>query len=171
MDTSSAIVPCLQAARPSENRLFHFGKSSHRRLTDNLFKSLNTEHVSGPIEHLDEPIGVENHSIAGRKFDLFGRRGLRGLDEATEDASARLEQADGAVGGRDLRLRNRRFRRVRHAPGDGGICGLRSKRAGLQRQKEDEQNSGTLYIMLAWSRTGSPSSCHCNPVSATITDL
>jgi hypothetical protein len=36
-------------------------------LTDNLFKSLNTEHVSGPIEHLDEPIGVENHSIAGRK--------------------------------------------------------------------------------------------------------
>jgi hypothetical protein len=98
MDTSSAIVPCLQAARPSENRLFHFGKSSHRRLTDSLFKSLNTEHVSGPIEHLDEPIGVENHSIAGRKFDLFGRRGLRALDEATEDASARLEQADGAVG-------------------------------------------------------------------------
>jgi hypothetical protein len=50
-----------------ENRMFHFGKSSRRRLTDNLFKSLNTEHVSGPIEHLDEPIGVENHSITGRK--------------------------------------------------------------------------------------------------------
>ena len=59
------------AAKPSENRLFHFGKSSHRRLTDNLFKSLNTEHVSGPIEHLDEPIGVENHSIAGKFGENF----------------------------------------------------------------------------------------------------
>ena len=60
----SAVSPGGEAI---ENRLFHFGKSSRRRLTDNLFKSLNTEHVSGPIEHLDEPIGVENHSIAGRK--------------------------------------------------------------------------------------------------------
>jgi hypothetical protein len=56
------------------------------------------EHVSGPVKHLDEPVGVENQTVAGRKFELFGRCGLRGLGEAAEDASVRCEKADGAVG-------------------------------------------------------------------------
>ena len=94
-------MPCLQAARPSRIASFISGRARIELaspIDGQSFQVLNTEHVSGPIEHLDEPIGVENHSIARRKFDLFGRRGLRGLDEATEDASAKLEQADGAVG-------------------------------------------------------------------------
>lgn len=81
-----------------QNGLFHFRKCSRGRLADQLFESRNAEHVAATVEHLDEPIGVENQTVAGRKFDFFGRRRLRGLGEATEDASARLEQANGAVG-------------------------------------------------------------------------
>lgn len=46
------------------------------------------------------------------------------------------------VDGRDLRLCNRRFRRIRHPAGDGGICGLRPQRTGKQREEENQQESG-----------------------------
>ena len=42
----------------------------------------------------------------------------------------------------DLRIRNGRLRRIGHPPGDGGICGLRPQRARIQRQKQNQQNSG-----------------------------
>src|SRR6202007_1122578 len=42
---------------------------------------------------------------------------------------------------------------------------------GYGDKRRTSRRAGTLYIKLIWSRTSLPSSCHRNPVSATITDL
>jgi hypothetical protein len=48
---------------------------------------------------------------------------------------------------------------------------LRRQRAKIQRQQENQQERGTLYIMLTWTIRGFAIILHFNPVSATITDL
>ena len=42
-----------------EDCVFHFRKCSRVGLANQLSESLNAEHVSGTVEHLDESIGVE----------------------------------------------------------------------------------------------------------------
>ena len=83
--------------RALEDGLFHFGKCSCGRLADQLLKALNAEHVLGPVKHFDEPIGVENQTVAGRELDFRHRLRRRKLGEITEDTVLRIEQTQRAL--------------------------------------------------------------------------
>ena len=96
-DTSSAKAPWLHAAAPSRMACFISGSARVADWRTNLLKALNAKHVFGPVEHFDEPIGVENQTVAGRELDFRHRLRRRKPGEITEDTVLRIEQTQRAL--------------------------------------------------------------------------
>ena len=51
---------------PVKNRPLHLRQSQLRRPEDQVFQTTLTEHLVETVEHLDEPIGVENETVPGQ---------------------------------------------------------------------------------------------------------
>jgi hypothetical protein len=80
-----------------EDCLFHFRQWSRRRLANQLLKALDAKHLFEAVEHLDEPIGVKNQTVAGREFYFVRGRGRSKLGQATKDAVPRTKHAENAI--------------------------------------------------------------------------
>ncbi len=115
-----------------------------RRRVDSFdVQILKTVQEQGP-ESRQATVDLENSSqeILRRTSELESRSWKREREFARVVGRRFRTEIRAEVDGRDPRLPNHRLRRVRHPPGDGGICGLRPQRAGIQQQKVNQQEGG-----------------------------
>src|SRR6266566_2949793 len=83
---------------PIKNRPLHLRQSQLRRTEDQVFQTTLTEHLIETVEHLDEPIGVENETVPGQEFNLFRWLELRQFGKPTKNAGSRFKKAESAIG-------------------------------------------------------------------------
>ena len=74
-----------------EDRLPHFRQWKLCRIEDQSCKAVDAHHIVAIIKDLDEPVGVENQTVAGLEVNLLHRIGWCCLGKTAENAVVRIE--------------------------------------------------------------------------------